>query len=172
MAGRNALDFERIDRKFQSDTTRKAIEAFELKFKVDSEHSDDLITIRLCLKYFLKFKILYLFSAIPQATNPNREAILRDLYEFFSSFLICRESTRNEEFLSETIQQLIDLPINVITSQASIAPIHALADIFSLALLRSEQEVLDFELKLDGTILENVNHEYGFFSKINFVFCN
>lgn len=106
ISGKNAIDFERIDRCLQSDSTRK----------VAPQHSEDLDTINLCLEYFLKFKILYLFSATPQATNPNRATILRDLLRFFSSYLILRENTRNEEFLAETIESLIDLPIDVITS--------------------------------------------------------
>lgn len=122
ISGKNAIDFERIDRCLQSDSTRK----------VAPQHSEDLDTINLCLEYFLKFKILYLFSATPQATNPNRATILRDLLRFFSSYLILRENTRNEEFLAETIESLIDLPIDVITSQASIAPTYALADVFKL----------------------------------------
>lgn len=173
ISGRNASDFERIDRYLQSDSMRKAVERFKKSFQVAPQHSDELEALNLCMDYFLNFKILHFFCATPQANNPNRAMILNTLLEFFSSHLIMCENTRNEDFLCETIEYLIELPmIDVVVSQASIAPTYALSDIFTLAKLRSEQDLLDFEVKIDGVTIININHEYGYFTEMNLIHRN
>lgn len=169
LSGRNAEDFERIERRLTAGSTRKSVERFILHFRVEPQHQESLDAIKLCLQYVLEFKMLYFFCSQTESENENREIDLKSFYNFFSTHTIMRKGSRNEVFLQETIANLINLPIDCIAMQASIGPLYALSNVFSLAGLFNKEDILQFADYLGGATLTKVNDEYIFCEEMNFL---
>lgn len=114
---KNANDFRTIARCLLSETMRDNVWLFQKEFKVKAEHQDLLDAINICFNYFFNFKTLHLLSNHRTLENPNRENNLRRLILFFEKYKILRPSSRNESFLTETIEKLIKLPVGLFCVQ-------------------------------------------------------
>lgn len=167
LRGNSAADYARIERNFTSSSLLAEIDNFKKNFLVKDEHKEALETMVLCLNYFQRLKSVVIFASERQLENPNRRKNLLSLINFFKRYTIDKDSSRNELFLIETLEELLDLPLDVLVMQASIAPVYALANVLKIVNIRDREDLNSFLKFAHGHILTDLNHPYIYIKYLN-----
>lgn len=169
MSWESTEDFTSLEKLFLEQEMVASVQDFRENFRVEEEHLHQKKTIDVCLDFYENLKVLYVFSSLRSLKNENRDAILKELADFFEDFTL-DSSTQNESFLKDTLNRLRQLPVDCCSLDASVALEYVMSQLCSLGNIQSDEELRLFLSLFKNCCVRNVNHNYIAVRKL--IFCS
>lgn len=153
-------EFTKLDKKLREDFRISAEKKFIENFVVDSCDEIHKQTIVQCIEIFKYIRALnYFIFRKSMSDKEMRKKNLEEFRDFFRSFRL-DGSTTTQSFLADTLNDMIELDIDCIQFEASVAIDYVLAYLCNLANIKVYEELLEFISLLDNAYVFNVNHNY------------